>query len=69
MSEEFLTCLSVVSLSHPNDVMRPLKHLKTAAMEAMHLEKPKWYFLHYFTKKMEKMQFGTNSSNISNNAV
>ena len=38
-----------------------------------HLEKPKRYFLHYFTlfykKKMQKMQFGTNTSNISNNAV
>ena len=39
MSEEFLTCLSVVSLSHLNDVMCPLKLfplcLKTATMEAI----------------------------------
>ena len=35
----------------------------------IHLEKPKWYFLHYFTLFYKKMQFGTNSSNISNNAV
>ena len=38
-SEEFLTRLSVVSLSHLNDAMRPLKlfplHPKTATMEAI----------------------------------
>ena len=35
MSEEFLTCLSVISLSHLNDAMCLLKRLKTAAMEAI----------------------------------
>ena len=35
MSEEFLTRLSVVSLSHLNDAMCLLKRLKTAAMEAI----------------------------------
>ena len=39
MSDDFLTCLSVLPLSHLNDVMWPLKlfpfHPKTAALQAI----------------------------------